>query len=131
MMDSVFGDPYKKAWAMTKLDKMQQGKWSLGEFTTDFMVTYMLAGYDTTTHGKQLCQKYRTKLVYKLVERSTLMGASMMNYTQLRNNALELDGLSQQRDFERQSSHPNQNKGGRPQKAYVPQQASTSSLHWL
>ena len=93
----------------------------------DFEVTYMLAGYDTTMHGKQLCQKYWTKLVYKLAEQLTLMGTSTTDYTRLRNKAFELDGFFQQWDFERQSSHPNQNKGSHPQRAYVPQQASTSS----
>ena len=67
-MEDVFGDLSEKAGAMTKLDKMQQGSQSLGEFTTDFEVTYMLARYDMTTHAEQLCQKYRTKLVYKLAE---------------------------------------------------------------
>ena len=67
-MDHVFGDPSEKARAMTKLDKMQRGNRSLGEFTTDFEITYLLAGYNTTTHAEQLCQKYRTKLVYKLAE---------------------------------------------------------------
>ena len=67
-MEYVFGDLSEKAWAMTKLDKMQQGNRSLGEFTTDFEITYLLAGYDTTMHAKQLCQKYWTKLVYKLAE---------------------------------------------------------------
>ena len=57
-MDNVFGDPSKKARVMTKLDKMQQGNQSLGEFTMDFEVTYMLAGYDTMTHCEQLCHKY-------------------------------------------------------------------------
>ena len=126
-MDSIFGDPSKKARAITKLDKMQQGNRSLGEFTTDFEITYLLAGYNTTTHGEQLCQKYRTKLVYKLAERLTLMGVSTTDYNQLRNKAFELDGFFQQWDFERQSSHPNQNKGSRPQKTYIPQQVSTSS----
>ena len=51
VMDSVFGDPSEKAQAITNLDKMQQGNQSLGEFTTDFEVTYMSAGYDTTMHG--------------------------------------------------------------------------------
>ena len=55
------------------------------------------------------------------------MGASTMDYGQLRNKAFELDGFFQQWDFERQSSHPNQNKGSRPQKTYIPQQVSTSS----
>ena len=126
-MDHVFGDPSEKALAMTKLDKMQQGNRSLGEFTTDFEITYLLAGYNTTTHAEQLCQKYRTKLVYKLAERLTLMGASTTDYNQLRNKAFELDGFFQQWDFERQSSHPNQNRGSRPQRTYIPQQASTSS----
>ena len=112
---------------MTKLDKMQQGNRSLGEFTTDFEITYLLAGYNTTTHGEQLCQKYRTKLVYKLAERLTLTGASTTDYNQLRNKAFELDGFFQQWDFERQSSHPNQNKGNHQQRSYVPQQASSSS----
>ena len=57
-MDHVFGDPSEKAWAIMKLDKMQQGNRSLGEFTTDFKITYMLAGYDTMTHAEQLCQKH-------------------------------------------------------------------------
>ena len=67
-MDHIFGDPSEKARAMTKLDKMQQGNRSLGEFTTDFEITYLLAGYNTMTHAEQLCQKYRTKLVYRLAE---------------------------------------------------------------
>ena len=126
-MEDIFGDPLEKALAVTKLDKMQQGNRLLGEFTTDFEITYLLAGYNTTTHAEQLCQKYRTKLVYKLAERLTLMGASMTDYNQLRNKAFELDGFFQQWDFERQSSHPNQNKGSRPQRTYIPQQVSTSS----
>ena len=56
-MEDIFGDPSEKARAMTKLDKKQQGNRSLGEFTMDFEVTYKLAGYDTTTHAKQLSQK--------------------------------------------------------------------------
>ena len=126
-MDHIFGDPSEKARAMTKLDKMQQGNQSLGEFTTDFEITYLLAGYNTTTHGEQLCQKYRTKLVYKLAERLTLTGASTTDYNQLRNKAFELDGFFQQWDFEKQSSHPNPNRGSCPQRTYIPQQASTSS----
>ena len=97
------------------------------EFTTDFEITYMLAGYQTAQHGELLCQKYRTKLVYKLAERLTLTGASMTDYTLLRNKAFELGGFFQQWDFERQSAHPNQNKGNRQQRAYIPQQASSSS----
>ena len=87
----------------------------------------MLAGYQTTQHGELLCQKYRTKLVYKLAERLTLTGASTTDYTLLRNKAFELDGFFQQWDFERQSSHPHQNKGNRQQKLYVQQQAPSSS----
>ena len=126
-MDHVFGDPSEKARAMTKLDTMQQGNRSLTEFTTDFEITYRLAGYDATQHGEQLCQKYWTKLLYKLAERLTLTGASTTDYVQLRNKAFEPDGFFQQWDFERRSSHPNQNKGNRQQRAYVPQQVSTSS----
>ena len=56
-METTFGDLAEKALAMTRLDAMQQGNRSLTEFTTDFKITYRLAGYDTTQHGEQLCQQ--------------------------------------------------------------------------
>ena len=57
-METTFGDLAEKARAMTKIDVMKQGNRLLTEFTTDFEITYMLAGYQTTQHGELLCQKY-------------------------------------------------------------------------
>ena len=90
---------------MNKLDHMRQGSRTLHEFITDFELTVALASYEDETFGPLLCHWFITKVNSCLANRLYDAGTSQTKYTELRDKAVQLEALQQQRDYERRTFH--------------------------